>query len=88
MQKQTVVVKVQDTSIRTIEFDCEIDIPIEIYKSNNKDALNDFLVDAICTPKKVNFIDIVDSEQLETEIIDFKVGKLPNETINSYTIVL
>ena len=87
-QYQTIVVKIQETSRRTVEYDCEVEVPFDIYTDADKSKLTDFLDESICDSKKVSFVDIVDSEHLKTEILDFKEGTLPNEIIDRYTIIL
>ncbi len=87
-QTKTILAKAQETYCRTIEYDCEIDIPLAFFESADKEALNDFICEAIDEPKRVNFVDIIESEQLNKEIIEINEGKLPDKVINNYTIVL
>lgn len=88
MKTKKIIVKIQETSTRTIEFDCELEIPVEILNSENEDDINDFINENLSNSKKYNFVDIVESELLDTEIINFKQGELPLNVNSSYTIQL
>lgn len=88
MEYKKIIVTVRETSRRTIEFDCELDVPNKLLQPENEELLSDFLQENLVNVKKMNFIDIVESELLDSEIINYKEGEFPFNTNQSYTIYL
>jgi len=90
MKTEKIIVKVQETSRRTIEFDCEILVPIDILESKDEDLLDEFVQNRINEKELVryHFVDIVESDVLNTEIIETRKGKLPLKINSKYIIEL
>ena len=63
-------------------------IPIKITNSINKDDIIEYIQKKINENSQVGtqFIGITEGEILESEIIDFKEGSLPETIQDSYTI--
>ena len=82
------IIKVFETSSRTIEINYEMDIPIEITNSINKDDIIEYIYKKINenSQTRTQFVDIIESDTLESEIVDFKEGSLPETIQDSYTI--
>jgi len=90
MRTKKFIVSVQETSRRTIEFDCEIKVPLEILNSNNEEVLDEYIQERIedGTSNRYHFRDIVESELLDSEIIDVKEGTLPKKLNAKYSITI
>jgi hypothetical protein len=82
------IVKVLETSQRTIELNMEIEVPNAIIEELDEEGLDEYIQEKIegndCT--NIEFVDIVDSQIMDMEILEVTEGELPVDVQKSYTI--